>query len=1145
MSNSESDENKVVIEVKEFKIENKDLSKDFAISPKGDFVVKFMVNDEERVNGEEKYDLQMYTVDGNGSKLDDFDPNDMRSSYRNLSRIPATFNFTDKQLGWIKKEDENILRWSVAVSDKSTSSPEFRLLAISCTNLKDMKSYQESLNEKQSVTTLDHGLTFVFVIENDYSISPIKDREISFKYGGIVKLFSITNPIVEKDNKRKIDNSSQSADEHFLIILTITGVYKYHIKNKYVNSKQKLKYPKRMYYAINDILNFFFWVDAKKLYEFVLGYIYKCLSKHYLLVDTEKKGLEYIELYDLKTNQLVNTFKKQVSNRPIKFDRPSYHAVSNNGKLFAYLSFAINGIKIYLTECGLEIAKLVDIFDKEMADDLWRGKKHIVIDFFPDDNDAEKLFVYCSEKKWFVWDIFSLFRSSIKLKNPGFKVQLNNGAKISNNLIVVDQDDKLNIYDDLIIRRYLKNLKKNDDQSWKELSRNYFSREDLSNKIRDLHGKELEFSKEEFKKYQNFEPWSIIKDNIDLRYSFYLDDERKKLLLIGSHTIQVWYEQDEKKSLEFIYAPMSHWFHHNAFKTILDLQLFEKHSALKVIDIKYCIGKFKLNIKFPEGISVKLPDEIPTIKMEDEDDLMNVVKYACYTLNYFSVYKEFEHVFLPDEEKDKLDFIIKQTKKIIWRFIKSHPTAWRLLDIHYDLMSVLIEAKDYELVNDILSFSKLVHIPHDVKTIHNALSDYAMLALFLEYYSNNAINNIGWMNTVVDIMPELCDINEKEEDDDNNIISKLFKSEQKKREKEKESYVQKLFNHPCFCSKQLDLLSFEFLEISPALSGLLKVFIPITQLIPQKSELDLQEIDFDKIIGDKIDDIRMVPLPNFTTKKKMPSDISDTSDISNVGKRSYSIFRNLVMLPILSSQDYEENEHNSSPFIKIIKDIKLDILCENPSMSAVMNWIFILLGFSFYIGLTDSTTTGEESDNPFTNIIASILAVYDWSSISFNAWNFWPLTIIGVLGSFLFVIILQNVIISFMSDAITDAVNDSRSIYSYQVDFIRDFALLDRILKFHELDFKLKDKLRAKFICFYDDPSITSLWKEKSEQRSKPSSEMQTFKSEYKYVSIEGRKFIWEEKDETVDSTAKKDETTPEDKMTQNDKIKYWFFEDI
>ncbi|CAG8775117.1 5174_t:CDS:2, partial [Cetraspora pellucida] len=114
---------------------------------------------------------------------------------------------------------------------------------------------------------------------------------------------------------------------------------------------------------------------------------------------------------------------------------------------------------------------------------------------------------------------------------------------------------------------------------------------------------------------------------------------------------------------------------------------------------------------------------------------------------------------------------------------------------------------------------------------------------------------------------------------------------------------------------------------------------------------------------------------------------------------------------------------------------------------------FILLGYSSYIGLSQtSIVVGGESNNPFSSIIGSMLAVYNWSSMSLDTWNFWPLTVISVVGSFIFVIILQNVIISFMSEAISHAVNNSRGIYSYQVDFIYDFALLERSLELNEID---------------------------------------------------------------------------------------------
>ncbi|CAG8543875.1 16512_t:CDS:2, partial [Racocetra persica] len=772
--------------------------------------------------------------------------------------------------------------------------------------------------------------------------------------------------------------------------------------------------------------------------------------------------------------------------------------------------------------CGLEIAQLENIFDKDEDDEfdefdeLWQGEAKIFIDFFHDDK---------------------IGTTSIKFKDPEF--QLNSGAKISNNLIVnYNKDDQPVIYD---IHRYLKEVKKED---WKS--------KELCNDSP-----------------KNIEPWLLNEKARSALYSLYLNEPKKQLLLIGNHTIQVWYNYDleKEKSLEFIYVPISHSSSHRNISTDMKvLFVYEYLSQINVnkLYIEDKIGKFKMEItkrntsKFEIFDKTKALDDADSnetveIKMEDENDLMSVAKYACCALKYFSVYKKFEHLFLNDVEKKKFDNIIEQTRKIIWRFIKLHPTTWRLLDIHYDLMSILIDAKEYDLVNGILSFSELVHIPHSFNTIRNALSDHTMLKLLLEYYSNNAINNIGWMNTVVDIIPELY----KEEENDNksskdveekklsksckekienivsklsniyketmenivsklfksskkdieNIVSKLFKSRKEKTEKEREYYAQKLFSHPCFWKKKLDIFSFDFLEISPKLDGLLKVFIPITQLVPQDTELDLQEIEADKISSDKIDEIRMVPLPNFTTTKMLP----DVSAIKNIRERR-RIFRNILIFPAISSKYYVEG--NCSPFNKIIKDDDFyNVLSENPSMNAVMNWMwFILLGYSYYVGLVDSS----ESDNPFSSFFGSILAVYNWSSISFAAWNSWPLTLIGVFGSLLFVLVLQNVIITFMGEAVSDAVKSSTSIYKYQVDYIHDFALYERALNANEIDFRFKDKLRAKYICFKDDPSITKSLEEKFEKMNSKSSSKKIPEYGYENLSDENCKFIWEQEKEKI-----------------------------
>ncbi|KAF0559395.1 transient receptor potential channel pyrexia-like [Gigaspora margarita] len=1188
-------------------------------------------------------------LEDNSEQKDDMKPesdpelgNDQELSYRKLFSISNTFKFTDTQLNLIKDKHENIFMWSVAVSDKSFSSSEFRLLAISFISLEDMKYYKENSNKMHPMEICNHGFTFVFIISyinSDYSIHDIDDKEIPIKYGGIVKLFS------EKDykNNQKVekveqmtDKNNQNADGYILILLTLSGIYKYLIKNKSIKNIQKFKYPRRIYNVFINYLNLFFGpfgYTLKLAYEIICDYIRLCLNKQYFLVDTIMESIEYMELYDLKTNQLINTFQRQISRKSIMVDIWPNFAISDNEKLLVYLS--IKKIKIYSIECGLEIMEI----DVENID--YNGMYRFV--FFHND---EILLMYYKDE-WSVCNIFGSLRDSVKLEKPEFIGELKM-IEPSKSFMVVDNGDKIIIYDDLFVDKYLKYLKRNTEQDWKKLSK-----EDLNNNIQEP----------ELDKYHNmFEPWHFIYDNLCApQYWFYLDENKEKILLIGNHSIQVWYDRGpekgpKKRSLEFIYVPLSQLPFPQ--KGILDIW---EAKTIKVMDIKCCIGKFNLNIQI-EDIEGSL--QIKQIKMEDEDDIINVVKYACYALKYFSVYKIIEQIF-NEEVKLKFYDTIEETRKIILRFIRLYPITWRLLDFRFDLMSVIIEAGDHELLNDILSFRESIHIPQyfswsgegGISTIRKAFSDRTMLACFLEYYSNNAVNNIEWMNTVVDIIPELYEYN-KENNGKEKVESYIY-------------YAHKLFYNPCFYNKQLDLLSFEFLEISPRSSDLLKVFIPITQLIPQDSELDLQEINKYENI-----DIRMVPLVAFATNKIIP----------DIRERKFTDFLKLLISPSRYSSLKEEDY---SPFIRIIIKGERDMIYENPSMGAVMNWmwhcskfywprtlyiyalyfltysiiswaylshiqisetyqhiliittiilfyylsyyhivveikqfyrkgrqyyldlfnwvdllsliipifilsyvlicyytfdggfknaesnqiltfimflsilvlwyefilllriyegfahnlnillniiisirqfllffilvviamghaLFTLLGHPSYIGLNQSSTTYD----PFSNLLDSIFAVYDWSSISFDIWNFWQLTIISIVGSFMFVMILQNVIISFMSDAFSDAVKDSkRGVYRFQIDYIHEFALLEKSVEFNKLDSKFKDKIRAKYICFQDDPQITNSWKETSEKmKSKPYPKIKVLnKSGFESWLIEDCKFIWEKDEKDIE----------------------------
>ncbi|KAF0551106.1 hypothetical protein F8M41_023712 [Gigaspora margarita] len=298
----------------------------------------------------------------------------------------------------------------------------------------------------------------------------------------------------------------------------------------------------------------------------------------------------------------------------ILWEFPSYYAISSNNKLLAYFSFPIKGITIYSIECGLEVAELANILNINIFKPVVAYE--IFLYFFQND---EKLLIYFSESNylsadWAVWDIFSLLRDFVKSNYQNFILELPSiddcvdrigYVEKSNSCIVIYQrdrnHDKIVIYDDL---------------------------------------------------------GSLPKEDY-IQYLFFLDEKKEKLLIIGYHTVQVWYGE----TLKFIHSPIP-------FFDVPDYSEIGpswRPKKIEIISIKYFNEKFKFNIK------VKDAEGIKQIIMNGEYDI-NVVKNACCALEYFSVYmRKFEQAY---DKMEKLNFdnFIKQTRKIILKFIRLHPT---------------------------------------------------------------------------------------------------------------------------------------------------------------------------------------------------------------------------------------------------------------------------------------------------------------------------------------------------------------------------------------------------------------------------------------------------------------------------------------
>ncbi|RIB20214.1 hypothetical protein C2G38_1213998 [Gigaspora rosea] len=199
---------------------------------------------------------------------------------------------------------------------------------------------------------------------------------------------------------------------------------------------------------------------------------------------------------------------------------------------------------------------------------------------------------------------------------------------------------------------------------------------------------------------------------------------------------------------------------------------------------------------------------------------------------------------------------------------------------------------------------------------------------------------------------------------------------------------------------------------------------------------------------------------------------------------------------------------------------------------AVGHALFILLGHPSYLSLSQVPDSynivhtnsnkivynmfGEEPNNPFANLLSSILAVYNWDSIPLDTWNFWPLIVINIIGGFFFVMILSNVIISFMSNAFEDTKKESKhSTRLYQKTVIYDYAVQNGsslTSRINDFDLKFRDKLNVRYICFLDEPELTKAWNDKSDELG--SRWLDVYGLHFKHEisdedDIEKVKFIW------------------------------------
>ncbi|CAB4488531.1 unnamed protein product [Rhizophagus irregularis] len=383
------------------------------------------------------------------------------------------------------------------------------------------------------------------------------------------------------------------------------------------------------------------------------------------------------------------------------------------------------------------------------------------------------------------------------------------------------------------------------------------------------------------------------------------------------------------------------------------------------------------NFKTFKDLYLEIDDKSNPDLDDDETTVMNI---ACGLL-----------VYSYNNRNDRKKIIdskhVNEIIKFIKTFIKNHPDHWKLMEIQYPLMALLICARSISLIKFILfdkdSKAKNLHRPRSqygsypyhheslkLSKLDNDLKlalsfckdrDAVMLAYLLEYYSENSLSHIGWMINVTEILPELS-------------------------KHKYANYVDLLYYKSCFGEMKYNFPNKRFKTVSFK-QDLLEVYLPLTQLIPTNFVSLLTYSKYRKLRYDMLSDICMVPLPNFTTcpNEETDEEPEETGEFEKFWAvlKIFAKFLRKIFIPI---NPFRQNEQ-FSPFLQVEKNNSPFFYI--PAMEAIINsrwnqtktnWmIFLIKYFIFlvlYSYLTQMFLNNHENYSKTANIVMIVIFYY-------------------------------------------------------------------------------------------------------------------------------------------------------------------------
>ncbi|CAI2164382.1 16680_t:CDS:10 [Funneliformis geosporum] len=673
------------------------------------------------------------------------------------------------------------------------------------------------------------------------------------------------------------------------------------------------------------------------------------------------------EEYEFPTTIQIK-IKKFFQQKPSS-ENPMF-SISRRNHLLAYCN-ETNYITIHLMENGLKIAKKEFDYSER------------ILSFSFIDND-ERLLVVTEIGRNVMINIWDLFTFNNDIRSFVDESNIFSSLQMSINTIAFSCGKILATLDETIRSVLVLSKLPNDKRKPQDLTQ--ISNNQISNKK---------------------EPWS---DNKQHYQHFYLNDEESVELIIGETTIQVWRTINYKKEqvLKHIWVIPS--------RKILNASLkYHDKTCEFYLEIRWndsndeTYYEFHLERPWNDDSNDQKKEMKIYINCTNET---HVLKDACVAMKYIN---DRRHEIVGPNNLKTYNDLVKGIEDLIKKCIEENHNLWSLTEVRYGIMANIIRSKNLSLLHWILfdyeketEVSNYLHIPSQYKLVTETIDkntsttsdltiaikltlgglrrDKAIVAMLLEYYSNNAEKDTGWMFTVTKALPLLNNhqfkpylkellykpcFGSKEEHVDSKFVCQI------KLEKGYKSEICSLNVKPRLLLKNWSILKrwsfwkhWSIWKLKP-ISSIFEGWSSWNKSISNENENNAQ-----------IATLRLVPLPDFTV---YPAN----ADIK-INTSRYKILLGFISLIFIPRRHHYNSKDDFSSFISLIKNndcTELEKLCDNPAMEACIDFkwnaaknyfyrhLLLFMAFSFMFALVSGIIPDVDSSDRMRSLF-SLLFFY-------------------------------------------------------------------------------------------------------------------------------------------------------------------------